>query len=130
MYCAKLQSKHTTAGVVSGLALQSYGQLSRIVWEAPVVNCNRVSYYTVAMTTYADGTLIETGTTTDQNYTLTKNYSKCPVREVYEYLLLFLSSYAAAGVPYKATVWALFGTVAGGNISQTIFTQELGKGKR
>eukprot|EP00731_Ephydatia_muelleri_P019175 Em0011g1215a len=70
------------SGVVSGLALQSYGQLSRIVWEVPVVNCNRVSYYTVAMTTYADGTLIETGTTTDQNYTLTKNYT--------------------AGVPYKA----------------------------
>eukprot|EP00731_Ephydatia_muelleri_P019157 Em0011g1197a len=93
------------SGVVSGLALQSYGQLSRIVWEVPVVNCNRVSYYTVAMTTYADGTLIETGTTTDQNYTLTKNYT--------------------AGVPYKATVWALFGTVAGGNTSQTIFTQEL-----
>ena len=130
MYCTKLQSKHTTAGVVSGLALQSYGQLSRIVWEAPVVNCNRVSYYTVVMTTYADGTLVETGTTTDQNYTLTKNYSKCPVRGVYEYLLPFLSSYAAAGVPYKATVWALFGTVAGGNTSQTIFTQDIGKRKR
>eukprot|EP00731_Ephydatia_muelleri_P019111 Em0011g1151a len=96
---------HAGSGVVSGLALQSYGQLSRIVWEVPVVNCNRVSYYTVAMTTYADGTLIETGTTTDQNYTLTKNYT--------------------AGVPYKATVWASFGTVAGGNTSQTIFTQEL-----
>eukprot|EP00731_Ephydatia_muelleri_P019163 Em0011g1203a len=93
------------SGVVSGLALQSYGQLSRIVWEAPVVNCNRVSYYTVAMTTYADGTVVETGTTTDQNYTLTKNY--------------------IAGVPYNSTVWALFGTVAGGKISQTIFTQEL-----
>ena len=90
------------------------------------MNCNRVSYYTVAMTTYADGTVVETGTTTDQNYTLTKNYSKCPVREVYEYLLLFLSSYAVAGVPYNSTVWALFGTVAGGKTSQTIFTQELG----
>ena len=35
--------------------------------------------------------------------------------------------YPDAGVPYNVTVWALFGTIAGGNTSQTIFTQELGK---
>ena len=73
--------EHIVAGVVSRLALQSYGQFSRIVWEAPVVNCNMVSYYTVAMTTSSGGTLIELGTTTSQNYTLTKNYSKCPLVE-------------------------------------------------
>ena len=64
------------AGVVSGLTLQSNGHLLMIVWEVPEVNCNTVSYYTVAMTAYSDGTLIEMGTSTEQNYNLTKNYSK------------------------------------------------------
>ena len=68
-----------TAGVVSGLSLQSYGQLLRIMWEAPVLNCNMISYYTVAMTTYSEGTLIEMGTTTLQNYTLTRSYGMCLV---------------------------------------------------
>ena len=63
-------------GMVSGLTYQSSGPL---VWQAPVVNCNTVSYYTVTMTMYSDGTLVEMGTTTQQNYTLTRSYGKCSI---------------------------------------------------
>ena len=113
--------------MVSGLTLQLYGQLLRIVWKAPIVNCNTISNYTVAMKTYTEGTLIEMGATTVPNYTLTKNYSKCFVcRKV---RTIYLLSPSAAGVPYIATVWAIFGTMIGENSTLILFSQELGMQK-
>ena len=132
MYFKHTQLYHMThlctAGVVTGLTLQS--QLLRIVWEAPIVTCNAVSYYTVAMTTYSEGTLIETGTTTLQNYTLTKSYGNCcalgnpiihssspspPVTE--------------AGVPYNVSVQAVFGGAQNTTVQVVVYSQELGKYK-